>query len=92
MLSMPAHAAPSNLLERQLLLQLGDRLTAARKQRGLSGVAVAAEVGIARNTLRAAETGDPSVTMGTYLRILSLYGMAADLALVASRVVGQRTA
>ncbi len=88
MLTMPAHVAPANLLERQLLLQLGDRLTAARKQRGLSGVAVAAELGIARNTLRAAETGDPSVTMGTYLRVLSLYGMAADLALVASSVVG----
>lgn len=83
---MPAHSAPSGLLERQLLLQLGDRLTAARKQRKLSGVGVAAELGISRNTLRAAETGDASVTMGTYLRILSRYGMAADLALVASGV------
>ena len=71
------------LLERQLLLQLGDRLKRLRKAQGLGTVEMAARVGITRNTLRAVETGDPSPSIGTYVRVMSVLGVGGDLALLA---------
>jgi len=73
----------SLLLERQLLLQLGDRLKRLRKAQRLGTVEFAALAGITRNTLRAVESGDPAPSMGTYLRIMSLLGVGGDLALLA---------
>lgn len=71
------------LLERQLLLQLGERLRRLRKSQGLGTVEAAARAGMTRNTLRAIETGDPAPTMGSYLRVMSVLGVSADLALLA---------
>lgn len=73
----------SLLLERQLLLQLGDRLKRLRKAQGLGTVEMAVRVGITRNTLRAVEAGDPGPSMGTYLRVMSVLGIGGDLALLA---------
>lgn len=81
---MPAHVNASSMLEEALLIQLGDRLASARKARGLSAVALAAGLGISRNTLKAVESGEASATIGTYLRVLAALGFAGDLALVAS--------
>ena len=81
---MPAHSIVSTSLERQLLLQLGERLKGARQSRGLSATDLARKVGISRTTLLAVECGEPSPTMGTYLRVLFELGMAADLALLGS--------
>jgi len=75
---------PSHLLlQRQLLLQLGDRLKRLRKARRLGTVEMAARAGITRNTLRAVETGDPAPSIGTYLRIMTILGVGGDLALLA---------
>ncbi len=71
------------LLERQLLLQLGDRLKRLRKAQGLSMVEVASTVGISRTTLSAVEAGDPGPSIGTYLRVMSVLGISGDLALLA---------
>lgn len=71
------------LLERQLLLQLGDRLKRLRKAQGVGTVEMAARVGITRNTLRAVETGDPAPSIGTYLRVMSTLGISGELALLA---------
>ena len=71
------------LLERQLLLQFGDRLKRLRKAQALGTVEVAASAGISRNTLRAVEAGDPAPAMGTYLRVMSVLGIGGDLALLA---------
>ena len=71
------------LLERQLLLQLGDRLKRLRKAQRLGTVEMAARVGITRNTLRAVETGDPAPSIGTYLRVMSVLGISGELALLA---------
>jgi transcriptional regulator with XRE-family HTH domain len=84
--TMPARVQLTSALEQTLLRQLGQRLARARQARKLSASVVAEGVGIARNTLKAAESGDASVSMGTYLRILSALGMAGDLALVAAGV------
>lgn len=71
------------ILERQLLLQFGDRLKRLRKAQGLGTVDMAAHVGITRNTLRAIESGDPAPSLGSYLRVMSVLGVSGDLALLA---------
>jgi DNA-binding XRE family transcriptional regulator len=81
---MPARINLASPLENELLVQLGQRLRSMRKARACSSVEQARTVGISRSTLHAVEKGDPSVAMGTYLRVLSSLGLAADLALVAS--------
>lgn len=73
----------SAILERQLLLQLGDRLKRLRKAQGVGTVEMAARAGIARNTLRAIEAGDPAPSIGTYLRVMSILGIGGELALLA---------
>lgn len=72
------------VLDRQLLLQLGDRLKRLRKGQGISAVELSKRVGISRTTLTAVEAGDPAPTMGTYLRVMSSLGVSAELALLAS--------
>jgi transcriptional regulator with XRE-family HTH domain len=71
------------VLERQLLLQLGDRLKRLRKAQGLGTVEMAARAGITRNTLRGVEAGDPGPSIGTYLRVMSVLGISGELALLA---------
>lgn len=76
---MPARA-PTNFPSEQRRLQaLGDRLRLARKRRRLPMQAVAARAGISRQTLYNVENGDPSVTLGTYLRVLAVLGLDQDL-------------
>ena len=77
----PPHQPP---LERQLLVQLGERLRSARETRGTSAVELARQLGISRTTLLAVERGLPSPSMGTYLSVMAALGLAADLALLAT--------
>ena len=81
---MKAQADSTSVLDRQLLLQLGERLKRVRRQKGLSSTALAGLVGISRTTLAAIESGDPSPSMGNYVRVMSALGVSADLALLAS--------
>jgi len=71
------------VLERQLLLQLGDRLKRLRKAQGLGTVDMAGRVGISRTTLSAVEAGDPGPSIGTYLKVMSVLGISGELALLA---------
>lgn len=73
----------TTVLERQLLLQLGDRLKRLRKAQGLGTVEMAQRVGVSRTTLSAVEAGDPGPSMGTYLRVMSVLGVSGELALLA---------
>ena len=73
----------TSVLDRQLLLQLGDRLRRLRKAQGLGTVEMAARVGITRPTLRSVEAGDPATAIGTYLRVMSVLGVSGELALLA---------
>lgn len=84
-LNMPARSTLPSQFEERLLLQLGERLRAARRARSLSSVELAGQVGISRTTLSAIEKGDPSPAFGTYLRVMSALGLASDLALVAAQ-------
>jgi transcriptional regulator with XRE-family HTH domain len=76
-----------HVLERQLLLQLGDRLKRLRKAQGLGTVEMAKRVGVSRTTLSAVEAGDPGPSIGTYLRVMSVLGVAGELALLAGDVM-----
>lgn len=76
-----------SVLERQLLLQLGDRLKRLRQAQGLGTVEMAERVGVSRPTLRAVEAGDPGPSMGTYLRVMSVLGVAGDLALLSGDIL-----
>lgn len=71
------------LLERQLLLQLGDRLKRLRRAQGLGTVEVAKRAKLTRNTLRSIESGDPSPSIGAYLRVMSVLGVSGEMALLA---------
>ena len=73
----------NSVLDRQLLLQLGERLKRLRLDEGLSAVNMAERVGITRNTLRAIEGGDPGPSMGNYVRVMSALGISGELALLA---------
>ena len=79
-MNAPDHTA---ILERQLLLQLGDRLKRLRQAQGLGTVEMARRVGISRTTLAVVESGDPGPSIGTYLRVMSVLGVSGELALLA---------
>lgn len=83
---MPSTSACGTVLEQQLLLQLGERLKRTRQALGLTATALAESAGVSRMTLRAVEAGEPTPTMGTYLRVMSVLGVVQDLALVATGV------
>lgn len=69
---------------RRLLEQLGDNIKLARKRRGYTQVLISERTGISRLTIRKIEKGDPSVSVGHYLTVLSVLGLAADFARVAA--------
>lgn len=77
----------SMVLERQLLLQLGDRLKRLRKAQGLGTVEMSKRAGISRTTLSSVESGDPGPAIGTYLRVMSVLGISGELALLAGDVL-----
>lgn len=77
----------TSVLDRQLLLQLGDRLRRLRRAHGLGTVEMAQRVGITRPTLRNVEAGDPATAIGTYLRVMSVLGVSGELALLAGGVL-----
>lgn len=67
----------------RLLAELGENIRLARLRRKFSTVTVAQRAGIARNTLRAIERGDASVTFGAYANVLLCLGLEKDLRLIA---------
>jgi DNA-binding XRE family transcriptional regulator len=81
--TMPSKAPLAFPSEAKLLADLGERMRLARLRRRLTAVVVAERTNISRPTLSKVERGDPSVTLGTYLRILAIYGLENDLSVVA---------
>lgn len=80
--------AANSVLDNLFLSQLGDRLQRLRKERGLGTVELANQAGISRPTLRAVESGDPGTSIGIYLRVMSVLGVAGELSLLASGAMG----
>lgn len=76
-----------SVLERQLLLQFGERLKAHRKAQAVTALDMSAKLGVSRPTLRAMESGDPSVSLGSYIRYMSQLGLVSDLAFLAGDAI-----
>jgi len=67
----------------RLIRHVGENIHLARLRRNFSAAMVAERSGIARNTLRAIERGDPSVTFGAYATVLLCLGLEKDIGLLA---------
>lgn len=68
---------------RRIFAELGENIRLARLRRKLPASMVAQRAGIARNTLRAIEQGDPRVTFSAYANVLFALGLENDLRLIA---------
>lgn len=80
---MPKHSAAPHPAVERLLQGLGENIRLARLRRGFSMELVAERAGMSRNTLRAVESGEPAVTLGSYANVLHSLGLHEDLSLVA---------
>lgn len=88
---MPAKAPTLYPSQSRLLRDLGARLRTARLRRRLPVTQVAARADVSRPTINKVEQGDPTVTLGTYLRVLAVLGLENDLMLLAAEdPVGRR--
>lgn len=67
----------------RLLKELGTNIRLARLRRKFSTTLIAERAGISRNTLRAIESGEPSVSFGSYAMVLFCLGLEQDLKLIA---------
>lgn len=65
------------------LKELGTNIRLARLRRKFSTTLIAERAGISRNTLRAIENGEPSVSFGSYAMVLFCLGLEQDLKLIA---------
>lgn len=70
---------------RQALAKLGEDIAVARKKRRISTVSMAERAFISRGTLYKVEKGDPSVSMGIYVTVLSILGLIEGLGNLADR-------
>ncbi len=70
--------------EQKILEQLGENIRLAMKRRRITQTMIAERTGLSKPTLRNIERGGSTVSMGHYLRVLAVLGLAEDLAEVAS--------
>lgn len=88
---MPSKPPLAFSSEAKQLAEFGERLRLARLRRRLTTTTVAERCAISRPTLAKVERGEPAVTLGTYLRVLAVYGLDDDLAkLAGDDVLGRR--
>lgn len=62
---------------------LGENIKLARKRRKFTQVLISGRTGISRVTLRKIENGDPTVSIGHYVAVLAVLGLAEDFTKVA---------
>lgn len=70
--------------EQKILQQLGENIRLAMKRRKITQTMIAERTGLSKPTLRNIERGESTVSIGHYLRVLSVLGLAEDLARVAA--------
>ncbi len=69
---------------KHVLEQLGENIKLACKRRGYTQVLISERTGLSRLTIRKIEQGDPKVSIGHYVAVLSVLGLVEDFAKVAS--------
>ncbi len=70
---------PLRPAERSLMAAFGERLRLARTRREITASDLAARAQISRTTLQKVESGHPAVTLGTYVRVMSVLGLHGSL-------------
>ncbi len=68
---------------RKVLEQLGDNIKLACKRREYTQVLISERTGLSRLTIRKIEQGDPKVSIGHYVSVLSVLGLTEGFARVA---------
>ena len=69
---------------RKTLAQLGENIRIAIKRRGFTQTLISQRTGLSRLTIRRIERGDAGVSLGHYVAVLSVLGLADDIVKVAS--------
>ena len=69
--------------QQAILVQFGENIRLAAKRRKLTQTQMAERTGLSKPTLRKIERGDGSVSIGHYLLVLSVLGLADDMTKVA---------
>ena len=67
-----------------VLTQLGENIRLAMKRRSITQVMVSERTGLSRLTVRNIQRGHPTASIGHYLLVLAVLGLADDLKKVAS--------
>ncbi|MBT2116587.1 helix-turn-helix transcriptional regulator [Dyella sp. LX-66] len=76
---MAKRTPPSHPAAQRAIKALGERLRAARLRRKMTQAVMAERVGVSVPTLAKLEDGDPSTSLATMFRVLSVLNLAADL-------------
>jgi transcriptional regulator with XRE-family HTH domain len=76
---------PTHPQARRHIAALGKRLRAARLRRKMTQPMLAERVGVSVPTIGKLEEGDPSTSLATMLRVLAVFGMTADIDLLAAQ-------
>lgn len=71
--------------QKNILTTLGENIELARLRRKLSIRSMAERAGVATSTLGNIEDGSPSVSLGSYLQVLSVLRLEEDLLLIADK-------
>lgn len=71
--------------QKNILATLGENIRLARLRRKLSIRSMAERAGIATSTLGNIEDGSPSVSLGSYLQVLSVLRLDDDLLLISDK-------
>lgn len=82
---MPKRTPPTHPQARRQIIALGERLRSARLRRKMTQPMLAERVGVSVPTIGKLEEGDPSTSMATMLRVLSVLGLAEDIDLLAAQ-------
>jgi len=69
---------------RKILEELGVNIKLACNRRGYTQVLISQRTGLSRLTIRKIEQGDPKVSIGHYVAVLSVLGLTEDFLRVAN--------
>ena len=76
--------APVFPKNRKILARFGENILLACKRRGFTQLLIAERTGLSRLTVRKIQQGEPTVSLGHYVAVLSVLGLLDDLAQVAN--------
>ncbi|MBP9984943.1 MAG: helix-turn-helix domain-containing protein [Prevotella sp.] len=77
--------------QERTLHEMGNQIRLARLRRNITSQEMAQRTSLGRNTIVKIETGDESVAMGSYFRVLIALGLDPDiLALAKDDVLGRK--